>query len=304
MEHDHPFAPGAPLAPCARFALEDWLRLFWHMSLNTGTETLARLCRLSAATMARLRDQPRLRRMVESAELVPIRYAPPLDGPDGLHEKAALREQLYILAARLIERARLAPGRHGRIAAWIAWMRDVKACDPVEHLLDELFARLDRPRQAVRPDDRDHEPEAPVCHEPTREPESPATQPERSAGPDETAEAAAEAAGPAVTPAGRPFDPARDHARICRTLCRQIIALHLERYLTPADAELIGARSDESLEQERAERARIAARTARFQGQIEKENEVVRKRRRQYEEFRRRPDEGRWSKPAEPRPPD
>ena len=64
----HPaFAPGSPLHGLARFAPEDWMRLFWHVRLESGVEAVARLCNLARETAAGLLAQSRLHRMVEAA---------------------------------------------------------------------------------------------------------------------------------------------------------------------------------------------------------------------------------------------
>ena len=72
----------------------------------------------------------------------------------GLHRAEArldLRDRLRAHARAVIHRTTTGAGRNLRVLVWCRWVRLVHRADPVEHLLDDLLAALDRPRRTGRP---------------------------------------------------------------------------------------------------------------------------------------------------------
>ncbi|MCB2052615.1 MAG: hypothetical protein KDE35_00045 [Geminicoccaceae bacterium] len=135
---------------------EDWLRLFWHVGVGTLTRPLARILGLREAPLGELLDDPELHDLIDTVELVPQdddgvgartgRHTPGTPTPDLAEARLDLRERLRAHARDAIHRATTGAGRNLRVVVWCRWVRLVHRTDPVEHLLDDLIANLDRPR--------------------------------------------------------------------------------------------------------------------------------------------------------------
>ncbi|MCB2053491.1 MAG: hypothetical protein KDE35_04520, partial [Geminicoccaceae bacterium] len=154
---------------------EDWLRLFWHVGVGTMIQPLARILGVGEAPLRILLDEPEMHDMLEAAEFLPPEddhdddsrddprgdrswpYGPDLTDPRPLgpeHRAEArldLRDRLRAHARAVIHRTTTGDGRNLRVLVWCRWVRLVHRADPVEHLLDDLLAALDRPRRTGRP---------------------------------------------------------------------------------------------------------------------------------------------------------
>ena len=242
MTQPHPFAPDQPMAPLARFAPEDWMRLFWHVGLGATGDVLMRLCALSQRALRGLIYDDRLARMLHCAALVPQRYCPVQAlGPDGTREKMVLAERLVGIVRTLFERAgERAPHAvlAGRTAAWIAWMRE-QGRDPVQAVLDHFFATLERPRKPHRSETEGEN--RPGARKESPDPAAPRVSSSATTSPDSNAKDETAAGAPArgAARASRPFDPARDDRRIRGHLVREMAALFLVRHLEPSDYQLL-----------------------------------------------------------------
>ena len=154
---------------------EDWLRLFWHVGVGTMIQPLSRLLGMGEAPLRLLLDEPEMHDMLEAVELLPSEddtrddprddprddrswpYGPDLTDPRPLgpeHRAEArldLRDRLRAHARAVIHRTTTGAGRNLRVLVWCRWVRLVHRADPLEHLLDDLLAALDRPRRTGRP---------------------------------------------------------------------------------------------------------------------------------------------------------
>ena len=153
MSTYHTAPPEALPSACARFALEDWMRLFWQDATTHDRGRLARFCALGRQVMESVLDAPIVRMIGARLDLVPTRYCPITNEPPHSGERRAFRRRLVDIATMLVGQAQVFAEQSGvatHSAAWVAWMQ-AKGIDPAARILDHFFTLLDTPRVPPRP---------------------------------------------------------------------------------------------------------------------------------------------------------
>ena len=153
MTHHHAAPPDDFPSACARFALEDWMRLFWQNATTHDKGRLARFCALGRQVMEGVLETPIVRMIGAQLDLVPTRYCPIINEPPYSAERRAFRRRLVDIATMLVGQAQIFAEQSGVAthgAAWVAWMQ-AKGIDPANRILDHFFTLLDTPRVPPRP---------------------------------------------------------------------------------------------------------------------------------------------------------
>ena len=240
------------LAPCARFRLEDWMRLLWHVSLDIADQKtllkVAGLCAMGENALRIVLGNIALRRLRYFLELVPVRFCPDFTlGPDGTREKLALCERLAVFARRVVEQVEQLPEADRMAAQWLHWLR-AQGIDPARRLLAHFAAMLEQPRRTPPAPPKKAANTPPAPNGPT--PDSPAPDTPDAGAPDADAPDAdapdaadPEKRGTKPPATQRPFDPARDAEKVERRLCRQMIEFYMAHHLDEPERLLLKVRT-------------------------------------------------------------